>query len=409
MRFAAVIVVLLALAAPARADEGNERPSLLESENLSGDWNGWRQRLEEGGIRPYLVYTGSMWSNVSGGIRTGTELDGYLDTGFGLDLGKMGAWSGLGMQMSLHWFQGRQPTMVLVGANVAQAVNPWEASNAIRVFDLYLSQKFGTVAEVRVGQLAVDSDFMLSRYAATMLNAAFGDLPSQNVNLDTPVYPVAGPGLYADGDLVDDWLEGRLGAYTATAAPDVAGNHGFEWRLGNDAGYAFFAELEATAEPGGLPGEYTIGGYYASVREPKWDSDGLVYGQWSGWVIVDQALRVDSEGDPRVGVFARFSWSPNNGRDVITLYGDAGINVWGVIASRPDDVLGLAGSIGRYSDAYQRGTQPPSGGAAALELTYQIAATPWLVVQPDLQYIVDPIAADATDATVIGLEMVVTF
>lgn len=124
---------------------------------------------------------------------------------------------------------------------------------------------------------------------------------------------------------------------------------------------------------------------------------------------MDQALRVDAEGDPRVGVFARFSWSPNNGRDAITLYGDAGINVWGVIASRPDDVLGFAGTIGRYSDAFRRGTQPPSGGAAALELTYQIAATPWLVVQPDLQYIVDPIAADATDATVVGLQMVVTF
>jgi hypothetical protein len=120
VRIAAVIVVLLALVATTRADEGNERPSLLESENLSGDWNGWRPRLEKDGIRPYLVYTGSMWSNVSGGIRTGTEFDGYVDAGFGLDLEKLGAWRGLGMQMSLHWFQGRQPTMVLVGANVAQ-------------------------------------------------------------------------------------------------------------------------------------------------------------------------------------------------------------------------------------------------------------------------------------------------
>lgn len=409
MRVAILIAVLLASVAPARADEANENPSLLERETLSGDWNGTRGRLEKSGVRPYLVYTGSMWSNVSGGIRTGTEFDGYLDTGFGFDLDKLGAWTGLGMQVSLHWFQGRQPTQVLVGADVAQAVNPWEASNAIRVFDLYLSQKFGSDGELRVGQLAVDSDFMLSRYAATMLNAAFGDLPSQNVNLDTPVYPVAGPGIYLASDLAGDWLGGRLGLYTATTAPDVAGNHGFEWQLGNDAGYALFTELSASAEPGGLPGEYTIGGYFASVREPKWDGDGLVYAQWSGWLIVDQALRVDAQGDARVGVFARFSWSPDDGRDVITLYGDAGLNVWGVIDGRPDDVLGFAGSVGRYSDAYRRGTQPPSGGAAALELTYQIAATPWLLVQPDLQYVIDPIAAGASDATVVGLEMVVTF
>lgn len=409
MRLATLVAVVLALWAPAFADEANERPSLLERENLSGDWDGWRPRLEKDGIRPYLVYTGSMWSNVSGGIRTGTEFDGYLDTGFGLDLGKLGAWQGLGLQASLHWFQGRQPTMVLVGANVAQAVNPWEASNAIRVFDLYLSQKFGTDGELRVGQLAVDSDFMLSRYAANMLNAAFGDLPSQNVNLDTPVYPVAGPGIYASSGLAGDWLAGRLGVYTATAAPDTAGNHGFDWRLGNDAGYAFLAELTASAEPYGLPGDYTAGGYFASVREPKWDGDGLVYAQWSGWLIVDQALRVDAQGDPVVGVFVRFSWSPDDGRDVVTLYGDAGLNVFGPIAGRPDDVLGFAGSVGRYSNAFRRGQQPPSGGAAVLELTYQIAATPWLAVQPDLQYVIDPIAAGAEDATVIGLEMVVTF
>ena len=44
-----------------------------------------------------------------------------------------------------------------------------------------------------------------------------------------------------------------------------------------------------------------------------------------------------------------------------------------------------------------------------LELTYQIAATPWLAVQPDLQYVIDPVAAGAEDATVVGLQMVVTF
>lgn len=396
------------MAGPAAAQDATESPSLLERERLTGDWEGLRPRLREHGFEPYLVYVGSMWSNVDGGIRTGTEFDGYMDLGFGLDLAKLGAWDGLRFQASWHWFQGRSPSEILVGVNVAQAVNPWEASNAFRFFDLYLSQSFGDDGVVRAGQLAVDSDFMVSRYAGTMLNAAFGDLPSQNVNLDAPVYPVAGPGVYATSAF-GDGLAGRVGVYTADTAPDVSGNHGLEWRLGNNAGYALFAELTASAAPGGLPGAYTAGGYVASVRQEKLDRSGLVYLQWSGWIIVDQALLVNAKGDPQVGVFGRFSYSPEDGRDFVTVYADAGLNVFGPIRGRPDDVAGFAGSVARYSDAFIDSMAPPSAGGAVLEVTYQIAVTKWLVVQPDLQYVIDPVEAGARNATVIGLQMELTF
>lgn len=397
------------MATSAAAQDATEAPSLLERERLSGSWDGWRDRFADHGFEPYLVYTGSMWSNVDGGIRVGTEFNGYMDLGFGLDLAKLGAWDGLHLQMSWHWFQGRSPSELLVGVNVAQAVNEWEASNAFRFFDIYLAQDFGDGGVVRAGQIAVDSDFMVSRYAGTMLNAAYGDLPSQNANLDVPVYPVAGPGIYATSPL-GGVFTGRLGAYTADTPPDVSGNHGLEWRVGNNAGYAFFGELAASATPRGMPGTYTLGGYFASVRQQKLDDpDEPVYAQWSGWLMVDQALALDAQGDPLVGMFARFSYSPDDGRDAVTFYADAGLNVFGPIRGRPKDVVGFAGSVARYSDAFVQSASPPSDGAAMLELTYQIAATPWLVVQPDLQYLIDPIAAGARNATVIGLQLQMTF
>lgn len=403
-----MLLLAIAGALDARADEAIEAPSLLEREQLSGDWGGLRPRLVAEGFEPYLVYTGSMWSNVAGGLRTGTEFNGYLDLGFGLDLGKLGAWDGLHLQASWHWFQGRQPSQVLVGVNVAQAVNPWEASNAFRFFDLYLGQDFGDDGVLRVGQIAVDSDFMISRYASTLLNSTFSDLPSQNANLDVPVYPVAGPGVYATSGL-GEHLRGRLGFYTADTARDVASNHGLEWRLGNNAGYAVFAELTGSAEPDGLPGAYTLGGYYASVRAPKIRGQGLVYNQWSFWLMVDQALLVDASGDPKVGVFARFSYSPSNDADFVALYGDTGLNVFGPIPGRPDDIFALGGSIGTFSEQYRAVTPGLGKGEGILELTYQIAATPWLSVQPDLQLVIDPSEANGRDATVIGLEMVLTF
>jgi porin len=408
---AALGALLLVVAAVAAADDERERPSLLEQKNLTGDWGGWRPRLAEHGVAPYLVYTGSMWSNLAGGIRRGTELDGYLDLGIGLDLEKLGMWRGLELQVSAHWFQGRRPSAELVGVDIAQAVNPWEASNAIRFYNVYLSQRFGAGGVVRVGQMAADADFMITRYGATMLNASFGDLPSQNANLDVPVYPLAAPGVYTESPLGGD-LRGRLGLYTADAGVDEAGNHGFEWKLGNQAGYALFAELAADASPLDLPATYTLGGYFTSVRLPQLDGTGFVYALWSTWLMVDQALRVDAQGDPVVGVFARFSYSPDDDNDVIGIYADAGLNVFGPIPGRPDDVFAFAGGVGRFTGGFRRyaGSANPfdHGGEAVLELTYQIAATPWLAVQPDLQYVIDPVAAD-DDATVVGMEIVVTF
>jgi len=410
----AVIAALLAagLATPrATAQDAIEQPLVLDREHLTGDWAGWRTTLDDHGLEPYLVYTGSMWSNVAGGIRRGTEFDGYLDLGFGLDLGKLGAWGGLELQVSGHWFQGRKPSAELVGVNVAQAVNPWEAANAIRVFNLYLAQRFGTGGVVRIGQMAVDSDFMISRYGSTLLNSSFGDLPSQNANIDAPVYPLAAPGVYASSPLPGD-LTGRIGFYTADAGDDVAANHGFGWQLGNDAGYVVFSELALQAAPCSLPGVYTVGGYYASVRAEKLVGTGLVYGQWSTWLMVDQALQVDASGDPVVGMFARFSYSPDDDRNAVGIYADAGLNVFGPVPGRPEDVLAFAGSVGRFTSSFRSTQQPPEGlgrgGEAVLELTYQLAATPWLAVQPDLQYVIDPFTAE-DDATVIGLEMVVTF
>lgn len=412
------LAVLLALrlccgpdAAPARAQDGAPGASASDADRLTGNWGGFRDRLERSGIEPSLTYTGAMWSNVAGGLRTGTEFDGYADLGMSFNLAKLGAWKGLGFEASLHWFQGREPSVELVGVSLSQAVSLVEASSTIRAYNLYFSQAIGTSVLVEIGQMAADAHFMLSRYAGTFVNASFGDLPSQNLNLDAPVYPLAAPGAFLRALLSRDVVT-RVGVYTADAGVDVASNHGFGWQFGRNAGCTTFAEIGFDATPGGLPGTYTLGGYYANVRKPRLDGDGYTYGQWSGWVMVDQALKLDAMGDPAVGVFARFSYSPNDQRNVAGLYADAGISVYGPFARRPDDVLGLAGSVLRLTPDFLESEAAQglatSGGEAVLELTYQIAATPWLIVQPDVQYVLDPLAA-TSDATVLGLQLLATF
>src|SRR5690349_19392704 len=94
--------LLLALAvgaAAAQTDDADSStrsgPSLLEQQNLTGDWRGVRPALSAHGLKPYLVYTGTLWGNVNGGQATGVQLNGYLDCGVDLDLHKLGLWQGL--------------------------------------------------------------------------------------------------------------------------------------------------------------------------------------------------------------------------------------------------------------------------------------------------------------------------
>ena len=48
-----------------QADDSNE------SEFLTGNWNGSRDKIENAGVTPFLSLTGEFWSNVDGGVATG--------------------------------------------------------------------------------------------------------------------------------------------------------------------------------------------------------------------------------------------------------------------------------------------------------------------------------------------------
>ena len=384
---------------------------LLERQYLTGNWNGIRPLLSAHGFEPYLTYTGTVWSNLAGGHATGVRVNGYLDFGLEIDLAKLGAWDGLGVHADFHWWQGGKPTSTLIGGVLAMGLSDWEAASTFRVFNLYVRQAFdGDRFVLKAGQIAADTDFMISRYGGIFLNAAFGDLPSQNLNLDAPVYPLAGPGVFASGRF-RQWLTGRFGAYTGDPGRDRAGNHGFQWRLGTDAGCTVFSEL-AAAPNGSLPATYTLGGIYGTGGSGQ-SMSGLRRTQnYELYLMVDQTILANDHGDPVLSAFGRLSGSPDNTPDVVGLYADAGLLLLGLLPSRPKDALGVAVSILRFTDDFQQQTavagRPVGRGETLLELTYQVAIAPWLVVQPDAQFFFEP-AFSRRNAQALGVQIVAIF
>ena len=122
---------------------------------------------------------------------------------------------------------------------------------------------------------------------------------------------------------------------------------------------------------------------------------------------------------PELRLFGRVGGAPED-RNLVDFYAETGLNFRGLLPGRGHDVLGvgftytdLSGDVRSEQRAanHFHGTHDAlSDFEAVLEVTYQVNLTPWLSVQPDLQFIVHPGGSPQNDdALVIGARTVVTF
>ena len=98
---------------------------------------------------------------------------------------------------------------------------------------------------------------------------------------------------------------------------------------------------------------------------------------------------------------------------------DTGLVAYGLLPSRPRDFAGFGVVYGSYSGDLRRAetvraVTSPSVAVRdyemTLELTYGCAVIPGLLLQPNLQYIINPGGNRATrDALAIGVNVVVNF
>ncbi len=137
------------------------------------------------------------------------------------------------------------------------------------------------------------------------------------------------------------------------------------------------------------------------------DPNRIVNGNYGLYAILDQMIyRMPGEGDPKgISVFGRVIGAPSN-RNLVDLYWEAGITFFGILPSRPDDILGIGfGYVGISSDeaARQReeGEQITSNYGAGVEVAYTAEIVPGWYLQPDFQYFWNPggRVADPDDPT----------
>jgi porin len=428
-----VAASLALLPAPLRADEAADATLTgayhLASpihQTLTGDWAGLRDRLDERGIDIGIEYIGESFADVSGGIHQGTIYEGRLELGLDLNLQKLVDWHGATFHVSAFQIHGHEPSANLVGNLLT--VSSIEALPATRLFTLWLQQDlFGDKLSVRLGQIAADDEFFISDTAADLVNATFGwpGLPAIDMTSGGPAYPLATPGVRVTVQPTDDiaWLTGVFSANPAgshcTEEPQICNPSGTTFSLAGGAlvmsevQYSINQEKKAA----GLPGTYKLGfwresgsfadqefGIDAAGEEVVLGSGEAVaplvqHGDFGIYAIADQMLwRPSGEGERGLNGFVRLGGAPAD-RNQISFYVDGGFGFKGPIPGRDDDsvVLGVAyAGISPNAVASDETAKlaepalPVRSHETVIELTYLAKITPGWVIQPDLQYVINP-------------------
>jgi len=122
-------------------------------------------------------------------------------------------------------------------------------------------------------------------------------------------------------------------------------------------------------------------------------------GNWSVYGVLDQMMwRPAADSARSVGVFARMMGAPGD-RNLASFSLNAGVTLKAPLPGRDNDTVGLgyglakvsAGASGFDTDNGRlNGAVPVRSSESFLELTYQYQAAPWLLVQPDFQYVYSP-------------------
>jgi len=386
--FAALASIATGISAPGEAQEVAPVSAPQHS-----DENGEAMQRTERAFALTFTYNSDANANISGGKRTGAAYLQRLGLIGDADLARILGWTGATAHISAH---------SIVGAGLSTkvgnllSVSGIEAKPALRLFNLWIEQKFADNASLRIGQFSAGQEFVLSPTANLFVNSTFGwpgsfaaDLPDGG-----PAYPVAVPGARATVSIDNGKTIIRTAIFAGNPTRgDLRGVEG--WRFSRPP----FAIAEvARTSGGGDPAWTVIAGGWASFdrfADLRVSSGRKLAGDHAIYLVAD--ARLWARGSRTLHGFARVTFSPGD-RNLVRRYFDAGITVTAPIATRPHDMIGVAIASAGISPLQQSGndrvgTNAPAPAETVIEASYLLQLGKALYVQPNAQLVLNPYEA----------------
>ena len=426
-----------------------DNPAPAGQSHLTGDWGGVRSYLERNGVTLTFTDTTDFLANVSGGTKTGAVELGAVQPQLDLDLQKLVGWQG-GL-LHVHGLLTYGP---LFSANYLGNIIPVsniEAGPMAGSAFWYEQNGSNDLWSVRFGLMLADSQFLQSKTAANFINNGISwpeflaptcRLRGRPIRCPHPVFVRLKP---------RDDMQFQAAVFGGDPSSVNGSNQPIPLPTGTvfsfNGGAFFIAEASylpnQSKDARGLPGAYRIGAWYhssAHFGDQRFDDTGLSLanpqstgapmqhaGDGGIYGVVDQMLyRVPGTVDQGLSGFVRAGGVPQD-RNLINFYADGGLLYKGFVPRRPNDKIGIAAAFARVGDN-ARGLDadigffsgdsfyPVRSSEAVIELMYQAQLKPWWMLQPDLQYVINPgggvLNADGglrRNAVVIGVRSLLNF
>jgi porin len=379
-----------------------------------GDWLGARSELADHGIRPLVLFIIDPFFNATGGLRQGFSEYDLLAVDLLLDTGKLFAWPGGDFHVGFANNSGTSLSRNYVGNNFPVQLADVASANPRLTYLSYTHSLFDDKLSVRFGRLTINSvygeEFAGSQYFKAFTSVGL-DLVPLGIFLNAPGafgYPLTTWGARVKFEPLESFYA-MVGCYNGDPDVKEGEHHGADFSMHGPpfviGELGFRRNYRGAANS--LPGNLKLGAWFNGGDAEVFGS-GLagqpqetVPGRYGIYVLGDQALA--RWGDPvekrHLGVFGAFVTAPDERVNQVPYFFDAGLVAYGFFRSRPRDFAGFAVVYGSYSSDLRRAqelqaaTDPTAtvqSREMTVELNYGFTVRPGLLVQPSLQYIVNP-------------------
>jgi len=388
-------------------------------ETLTKDWAGLRTELSELGIKPTASYTTDLMGNPGGGQSRGFTYAGTAQVSVFWDLAKLLHLRGLSLNIGGAWSTGKNLSADYIGNNfwVQSAYTaPGNGSNNLTLGQVYLQQQWLDNALIlAAGRLAPGTTFATMPVLNNFINQGINPMPcSLWTNDETfTAYP---PGVEWGGQAIYNFspaFQLAAGVFNTNQSSALGGKGGLNFALqqGNrgvltvvQASYFY----NHTPDDKGLPGQYSLGGFYDSNRfDNLKDLNSTKSGLYSIYGMFQQMIYRDGEAGSQKGltIWGEAAVAPRAIVSYMPYFVGAGLSYQGAIPRRDDDIAAVGVIYGTFSRYIPRTT-----AETVFEANYQVTLTNWLSITPDLQYVSRPNGSSAIkNALVLGAQVQIVF
>ena len=347
------------------------------------------------GVNFESIYTGEIFSKLSGGINNnkGAEYRGNFDFTAALDTENAGLWHGGFFYVYFENTHGEGISNEYVGD--IQLLSNIDAHDFSQISEYIIYQSFmNDRLLLKLGKQDGNNDFNMTETAVEFINSSFGIMP----NVLLPTFPDNALGAATFISIKENFSV-SAGIFDGNGK---GGKSGFDTAFNSDAVSVSVIETligYAPSRRGNLKlGVWRHGGtwQYMTSAKSKHQNTGA-------YIIIEQGILVEKESDKFcLDSFFQYGYADININKIPNYIG-AGLRAQCLIPKRPDDSIGIGfASTGINQDISGMKTE------TAIEAYYLAKFKEVLIIQPDIQYIINP-GGTGNSAFVMGARFYLNF